>query len=740
MAQKKKHSKHRPPSAENLLVQRAGDASLVAEVANGGWVVALLCLMMALTPSVGVPQETLLQDTLKSMVVSFSALGAGLLFFVQQRTRREDLRWHAMMWLPVSLMLYALFSMVWSHAYLGGVEAIRWFVFSLLVWTGLNTLSRERLPALAWAIHGGAVIASVWTALQFWINFSYFSQGPNPASTFANRNFFAEYVVCALPFSFWLLAQTRASKLLLGLTFTSALSIVALLMTGTRSALAAMWLLLFVVFPLVGFLYRRHLAFSTWSGLQRILVVILLLVTVFGLGSIQSGNPKVLAELKGQTALERGLSRTASAIGEDEFKTGSFSIRLAMWKATGKMIQDNPLAGVGAGAWEVFAPLYQTAESQLETDYYAHNEFLQLLAEYGLVGWLFVMALLAYLSAAAWRTFKNRSEAAQAEAPLRATALASLLALLIVSNAGFPWRLAGTGAIFAICLAVLAASDARLYKSNRWAATALAWRPAYSRQMALTMMLLAALATYISRQAAESEEKIVKAVQMALAISQSRDPNNPRWEATKSAMLNSLGQGISINPHYRKLTPMVADEMARWGDWKTAIRVWETVVPSRPYVVAILANIARGYVQTGNLERAVYYLERCKKIQPQAPAVRSLEIILLSRTGQESEAIRLTKKSLAENVFDRDIVNGAWVLGLRNGDFDLAIQGMELRNRKWPAEQGDGLLNLGNLYAHQKNDEAKALSLYREALAATSKEEDREAIRKKIPAAFLAKL
>ncbi|MES2241589.1 MAG: O-antigen ligase family protein [Pseudomonadota bacterium] len=739
MVKKKKAPKHLAPAAESRAAENTHGTTLVAEVANGGWVVGILCIMMFLTPAIGVPHETLLQDSLKSMVVSFSALGAGLLFFLQQRARRENLRWHALMWLPVALMLHALCSMVWSHAYLGGVEAIRWFVFSLLLWIGLNTLSRERLPALAWAIHGGAVVASVWTALQFWINFSYFAQGPNPASTFANRNFFAEYVVCALPFSFWLLVQARDSKFLLGLTFTSALSIVALLMTGTRSALAAMWLLLFVVFPLVAFLYRRQLAFPAWSGLQRVLVVLLLLVTVFGLGSIETGNPKVRADLKGQTALERGLLRTASAVGEEEFKTGTLSVRLTMWKATGKMIQANPLAGVGAGAWEVFAPLYQTAESQLETDYYAHNEILQLLAEYGLVGWLFVMALLAYLAVAAWRTFKSRDGAAQAEAPLRATALSSLLALMIVSNAGFPWRLASTGAIFAICLAVLAASDARLYKSSRWTATAMAWRPAYSRQLALTTALLMALAAYISHQAIQAEEKIVKAVQMALSISLSRDPNNPRWEPTKSAMLNSLGQGVSINPHYRKLTPMVADEMARWGDWKTAIRIWETVVPSRPYVVVILANIARGYVQTGNLERAIYYLDRCKEIQPQAPAVRSLEIILLSRTGQESEAIRLTKKSLAEDVFDRDIVNGAWVLGLRNGDYELAIQGMELRNRKWPAERVDGLLNLGNLYAYQKNDEAKALSSYREALAAVP-EEDRAAVRKKIPVSFLAKL
>ncbi len=56
-----------------------------------------------------------------------------------------------------------------------------------------------------------------------------------------------------------------------------------------------------------------------------------------------------------------------------------------------RIIQKRPITGVGAGAWEVDIPLYQTEGSQLETDYYVHNEILQLLAEYGLVGWLFLL-------------------------------------------------------------------------------------------------------------------------------------------------------------------------------------------------------------------------------------------------------------------------------------------------------------------------------------------------------------
>jgi hypothetical protein len=41
-----------------------------------------------------------------------------------------------------------------------------------------------------------------------------------------------------------------------------------------------------------------------------------------------------------------------------------------------------------------------------------------------------------------------------------------MLMFLIISNAGFPWRMASTGALFALMLAILGASDARL--GYRW--------------------------------------------------------------------------------------------------------------------------------------------------------------------------------------------------------------------------------------------------------------------------------
>ncbi len=695
----------------------------------------VLALTVLIAPAVGVPHDEMVPDTLKSIVVALGVLAAALVFFWQRRDRRDSLRWHALMWLPLALMVYALGSMAWSHTYLGAVEAIRWFIFSVLLWLGLNTLTRGRTMLLAWGVHGGVVLAGVWAALQFWMDLRYIPQGPNPASTFANRNFYAEFAACTIPFSALLLARARGIGQIALLATTSAFVIVTIMMTGTRSALVAMWVQLLLVLPVVGVLYRRQFEFNRWSALQRIMAIGLLLATIAGLGMIHTGNARLIeehrADARGLTALERGFKRTASITVAD----GSLGVRFMMWRATSRIIQARPLSGVGAGAWEVNVPLYTTERALVETDYdYVHNEFLQLLAEYGLTGWIFLMLLMAYLLRATWQTLRDTSAQGQSEAPLRAVALTALLALFIVSNAGFPWRLASTCALFALCLAILAASDAQRGDRGFTTAMRLGWRPAFSQGLAVASIGCLALAGYIAKQAIECESRIVRAYKIALAISQSGDHQNPAWAQHKADAVRLVREGIDINPHYRKLTPRVADEMARWGDWKNATWVWETVAASRPYVVVIMTNIARGHALAGNMDKALEYVGRARKVQPAVLSARSLEVVLLSRNGQEPKALMLAREALAENSYDYDLVNAAFVLGWRGGDFELARKAMDLRMKDWPASRADGYAQLGNMYLTEKRPD-KALESFRQAVQLTP-EAQRKALLPQIPQAY----
>ena len=153
----------------------------------------------------------------------------------------------------------------------------------------------------------------------------------------------------------------------------------------------------------------------------------------------------------------------------------------------------------------------------------------------------------------------------------------------------------------------------------------------------------------------------------------------------------------------------IADEMAQWGDWRNATAIWESVLGSRPNVVAIITNAARGYSVMGQIDKAQQYLERAKRLQPAAPAVRSLEVIVLTRQGKEAEAFQLAKRSVGEGVYDYDLLNAGFTLGVRARDYAFARKCIELRMQGYPITRAAGHMQLGQMYHDELKDTARAL-------------------------------
>ena len=701
--------------------------------------VAVLSLTMFLVPAVGVPSELVLQDTLKSAIVAFGVLIAALVFFWQKRNNSEPLLWHGMVWLPIVLMLYALGSMVWSHTYLAGVEAIRWFLLGLLMWLGLNTLTRENLPTVLWGVHAGAVVASIWVGLQFWFGLGWFPQGAFPASTFVNRNFYAEYAVCVLPFSVWLLANHRNSRLLGPMALSLAFNIVALMMTGTRSALVALVLISpILVFVLIR--YRQQFAFLLWSRANQLLVLITVLAGVALMGSVPSDNPQIVREGVGTTALERSFVRTSSLATPKEYTEGSFSVRSAMWKSTARMMIANPWSGVGAGAWEVQIPLHQRDDTMLETDYYAHNEFLQLLSEYGaVVGGLTLAVLMAYLLHSAGTTWRLQGSD-RSEAPLRALTLTSLLAMLLVSNAGFPWHLAATGALFVLGLAILAASDGRVCGQSTFFISKLNWRHVHSAAATIVATCALSLASYLTWRATLAEYKLVHAIQIANRLKISQPGTDPLWNSRKSDMLQSIRDGVAANPHYRKLTAELAEPLSAGEDWNHAVWILESLVVSRPNVTALWSGLALGNSQLGRHDQANSALLHLQRLKPDAVATRAMEIILLSRAGHTTQATHKLTDSFNQGTFNYDMVQLAYAVGYQTQNWELAIRSQHLRLANWPQHAADAYFRLGKLYAEpQVNASSKAISAFRSGFHIVPSEE-MENYRSQVPLAYQAHL
>jgi O-antigen ligase len=593
--------------------------------------VAILALMMFLLPAVGVPSNLMLQDTLKSGIAAFGVLSATFVFFWQRSNRADPLIWHPALWLPIAMMLYALGSMVWSHTYLAAVEAVRWFVFSLLMWLGLNTLTLLNLPRLLWGIHWGAFVASIWVALQFWFDLKFFAQAAAPASTFANRNFYAEYAACVLPLSIYLLASTRDARWREAIAFSVALNVIGILITGTRSALLASGIALpLSIFALI--VYRQTLGFPGWTTNQAIRVFGILLLAIGGMASISSGNAEIGV---GPSPLTLSSSRSASVAAAIKGEDGSFSVRVEMWKATARMIMAHPWTGVGAGSWEVQIPLYQRIDTGEEIDAYAHNEYLQLLGEYGLpLGGLILAITLAGLINAARHLWVSRSNA---YAPAAFIAIGSG-SLLLVAGAGFPLRLAACTAFFGLALAIILQSTASARRVNI-SATANRYFALGIGTSSIIYIGVFVFATYVERMYVLAGQELASAL------------NHPSTRAEKliSAKVH-LTRALAAHPHYAKLQKPVAAELIELGEWPMALATMEALVASRPNAPDQWFSLAVLRARTGDFPGSEYAFGRLENLQP--------------------NGVRNAK--------------GRIDLHIREGRYDLAETELQLLLAKWP--------------------------------------------------------
>ena len=234
----------------------------------------------------------------------------------------------------------------------------------------------------------------------------------------------------------------------------------------------------------------------------------------------------------------------------------------------------------------------------------------------------------------------------------------------------------------------------------------------FSRAAAALAVAGLALAMHISQLAAESEQKIVRATKIALTISASGNPNHPKWDKAKKEMLNLIREGVAINPHYRKITPMVADELARWGDWRNATWIWESVLQLAPLRRGDPDQRgARAIRRWATPTRPWSTWSGPRSCSRERRAVRSLEVILLSRAGQEARALELAPRGHRRQRRRLRPRQRHFRPGLAGGRLRVGRQRpWSLRMAAWPASRAEGHVQLGNMYASGAKDPDKALA------------------------------
>ena len=163
--------------------------------------------------------------------------------------------------------------------------------------------------------------------------------------------------------------------------------------------------------------------------------------------------------------------------------------RPSIWRETLVMARDFPLFGVGLGNFEFVFPHYQPPGAQTYFDQ-AHNDYLQLLAETGLLGaacfaWLFVR-IFALVLRRLWRAPPER-------ALLALASITGVAGLLLHSFTDFNLHIPSNALLFVVALGALV----RLLDRGD-AAAALSLQPLRSRALAVAAIVAAGLACVLA--------------------------------------------------------------------------------------------------------------------------------------------------------------------------------------------------------------------------------------------------
>jgi O-antigen ligase len=268
----------------------------------------------------------------------------------------------------------------------------------------------ERSWRVAFPLIVVASAESVLGLVQFFTTPVGFAHG-----TYIHRNHFAALLEMVLPFAVaW--PVTRMTRRRSGTDTTKTLRKACLGFTAAALILAA----------IVYSLSRSGISVALGS------LVLMALVVVASRGR---GRAALAIAVVGTVLCLTGLLAPERLV--DRFQ-GSFDssgrlsdVRVRIWMDTARLIADNPVFGSGLGGFEPALYRYRTAALDSRVDY-AHNDYLQALAELGFIGLGIAGVFLAALAAESIRAIRRSGQM-----PLALPATAALAAIAAHSLTDF---------------------------------------------------------------------------------------------------------------------------------------------------------------------------------------------------------------------------------------------------------------------------------------------------------------
>ena len=308
--------------------------------------------------------------------------------------------------------------------------------------------TRERLAMLGHfvVIYGmamalfGLVQHFAWNGRFYWLRPT---EVTSPFGPFANHNHFAGYMEMLIPVPIALIV-TRAVRAELRVLYGFAammMGVAAVLSLSRGGIISIAASIMFLALMSVR-LPKQQLEAAKKRRLPRfasqaavvIAIVVLISAGIFWIGADPVINRVTQGEL----------------VGSNVQKESFFSSRGWVWRDTFTMIRANPILGVGLGAYETAFSIYTRSDGSLRVPQ-AHNDYLQVVADCGIVGGLIALWFIISIFRAIARGTRSRNPL---YAGLALGSGAGIFAMLVHSLFDFNLQVPSNALLFLLLTAV----------------------------------------------------------------------------------------------------------------------------------------------------------------------------------------------------------------------------------------------------------------------------------------------
>lgn len=319
----------------------------------------------------------------------------------------------------------------WTEVYALHFFALFIFFAALLAFID----SANRLKKLVWVITIFGFLFSFFAILQAVLSPEkiygiYDAVNKKPFGSFVNRHNFAAFIemAIAVPLGMMFVGAVEKDRRLLFVTAIGLMG-VALILSGSRGGLVA---LLAEVFFLV-ILTTRTKSYNQFVLKIGLSIALLAIIVV---GAILVGG-------------ESSLTRISETVGSDNVTSG----RTEIWYVTLQIIKNNLPLGAGIGAYSVAYTPYDTYNGLARVEQ-AHNDYLQVLTDAGLIGLMIGAAFLFLLFRTGLKSINTKNTFRRG---IAVGALAGCFAVLVHSFFDFVLHTTAVSVLFLTLMALVVA-------------------------------------------------------------------------------------------------------------------------------------------------------------------------------------------------------------------------------------------------------------------------------------------